>query len=866
MPRSSPEAGKLGAAEVGRGKGIATNNHLSRDNRSSSGETSTLAAAGGSSPGRLNGGGATTTTDGGTKATHESEGTALRSGGGHHHGAPAAPTTTCNNDNGVTGSSALGQQQSNGDGSGSDGVKPSPRAQPGVDGSGLHHPPFGGVHGQSGAAGGSVQQQHRHQHTTPTRLASTSGAAGGPLSSAASEQATQTMQQSRAGCQQQQQQQPSSLVTGGGSTKGNSERPKLPRPEGHVSCPRCSSHETKFCYYNNYNPKQPRYFCKGCQRYWTAGGTLRNVPVGSGRRKNKSAPKKAGASDSAATSHVEMSTGTATVDGGQGASGLAGVRPLGAAMLPPEMLSGYFPPAMLLDHSLAYATATGGKAPGPVDMAALAGAQYLPAAAINPAIAAAGVNPLAMAGLPGLSALQGPTGVQATATASGLGFAPVSALGGAPSGGDTTGAGTSSFFTLGGALHPPAVALAAANTSGTVELTTAGNSGSAEGGQQTSTGDAGPEVEHESEGRLLAEDGSVGGRRVRAKTEGTAGEDAAAQQHKLRSSPAASPKPAATAGASHEQQMQLQGFVPVTAASDSIAAAAAQQQQLAAGKLGGAMPMGSTQSAGATGGQAQMEWMSYMAAQQAAQLHAAQLQALSWNGMAQNPYMAAGMGWPYGLYNGAQNWAAYARIPAAGAWMDPSAAAAMAAAAQQQGQQQAGKATPMSPGAVQQQQQAAMAAQQQQQAAAAVMAQQQAAALAAQQQQAAAAAHAMQAQAAAANDDGGASAMAAALNPASPNAAGAGAQAAAWSNAWVNLQAPGGLPWGGWGALPGPHGMSGMQAAAGAAAAGSVGAAAAAGGMQFPGAGSVAGAAGQGPVLAQSAGGISRTSAATRTQ
>jgi hypothetical protein len=45
--------------------------------------------------------------------------------------------------------------------------------------------------------------------------------------------------------------------------------------------------ETKFCYFNNYNVNQPRHFCKGCQRYWTAGGALRNVPVGAGRRKNK---------------------------------------------------------------------------------------------------------------------------------------------------------------------------------------------------------------------------------------------------------------------------------------------------------------------------------------------------------------------------------------------------------------------------------------------------------------------------------------------------------------------------------------------------------------------------------------------------
>ncbi|KAF5203061.1 Dof zinc finger protein DOF1.5 [Thalictrum thalictroides] len=59
------------------------------------------------------------------------------------------------------------------------------------------------------------------------------------------------------------------------------------RPDKIIPCPRCKSMETKFCYFNNYNVNQPRHFCKGCQRYWTAGGTLRNVPVGAGRRKSK---------------------------------------------------------------------------------------------------------------------------------------------------------------------------------------------------------------------------------------------------------------------------------------------------------------------------------------------------------------------------------------------------------------------------------------------------------------------------------------------------------------------------------------------------------------------------------------------------
>uniref|UniRef100_A0A7N0RG05 Dof zinc finger protein n=1 Tax=Kalanchoe fedtschenkoi TaxID=63787 RepID=A0A7N0RG05_KALFE len=55
-----------------------------------------------------------------------------------------------------------------------------------------------------------------------------------------------------------------------------------------LSCPRCDSTNTKFCYYNNYSLSQPRHFCKACKRYWTRGGTLRNVPVGGGSRKSHS--------------------------------------------------------------------------------------------------------------------------------------------------------------------------------------------------------------------------------------------------------------------------------------------------------------------------------------------------------------------------------------------------------------------------------------------------------------------------------------------------------------------------------------------------------------------------------------------------
>ncbi|CAN4089068.1 unnamed protein product [Withania somnifera] len=62
-------------------------------------------------------------------------------------------------------------------------------------------------------------------------------------------------------------------------------KPQFPEQE-HLKCPRCDSPNTKFCYYNNYNLSQPRHYCKSCRRYWTKGGTLRNIPVGGGSRKN----------------------------------------------------------------------------------------------------------------------------------------------------------------------------------------------------------------------------------------------------------------------------------------------------------------------------------------------------------------------------------------------------------------------------------------------------------------------------------------------------------------------------------------------------------------------------------------------------
>ncbi|CAM8890890.1 unnamed protein product [Rhodiola kirilowii] len=91
--------------------------------------------------------------------------------------------------------------------------------------------------------------------------------------------------------QQQQQQQKRTLAT-------------RPQKDQAVNCPRCNSVNTKFCYYNNYSLSQPRYFCKTCRRYWTAGGSLRNVPVGGGSRKNRR-------SSSAATSSSSVLTAAA---------------------------------------------------------------------------------------------------------------------------------------------------------------------------------------------------------------------------------------------------------------------------------------------------------------------------------------------------------------------------------------------------------------------------------------------------------------------------------------------------------------------------------------------------------------------------
>ncbi|KAL8167368.1 hypothetical protein V2J09_008867 [Rumex salicifolius] len=88
-----------------------------------------------------------------------------------------------------------------------------------------------------------------------------------------------------------------------------------PPPEHeHLPCPRCDSTNTKFCYYNNYNFSQPRHFCKSCRRYWTQGGTLRDIPVGGGTRKNAKRSRILPPSPSSASATTTTTASSSHVD------------------------------------------------------------------------------------------------------------------------------------------------------------------------------------------------------------------------------------------------------------------------------------------------------------------------------------------------------------------------------------------------------------------------------------------------------------------------------------------------------------------------------------------------------------------------
>ncbi|KAE8716969.1 Dof zinc finger protein DOF1.4 [Hibiscus syriacus] len=88
------------------------------------------------------------------------------------------------------------------------------------------------------------------------------------------------------------------------------EKPSQEQRQQALKCPRCDSSNTKFCYYNNYSLSQPRHFCKACKRYWTRGGTLRNVPVGGGYRKNKRVKRTAFSSTNTSSCSAIGGTGT----------------------------------------------------------------------------------------------------------------------------------------------------------------------------------------------------------------------------------------------------------------------------------------------------------------------------------------------------------------------------------------------------------------------------------------------------------------------------------------------------------------------------------------------------------------------------
>ncbi|KAJ3692488.1 hypothetical protein LUZ60_012838 [Juncus effusus] len=98
------------------------------------------------------------------------------------------------------------------------------------------------------------------------------------------------------------------LIAGPRGPLSPMDRRLRPRHDQPLKCPRCDSTHTKFCYYNNYSLTQPRYFCKTCRRYWTKGGSLRNVPVGGGCRKNKRVnPKKGNAGHHLPVTSLQLS-------------------------------------------------------------------------------------------------------------------------------------------------------------------------------------------------------------------------------------------------------------------------------------------------------------------------------------------------------------------------------------------------------------------------------------------------------------------------------------------------------------------------------------------------------------------------------
>ncbi|KAL0542369.1 hypothetical protein IC582_022474 [Cucumis melo] len=124
------------------------------------------------------------------------------------------------------------------------------------------------------------------------------------------------------------------------------ERKIRPQKEQALNCPRCNSSNTKFCYYNNYSLTQPRYFCKTCRRYWTEGGSLRNIPVGGGSRKNKR-PSSSSSNSSSSTSPTQP---TSSSQPNFPKKILDHQLPQNPKITPSQDLNLFFPPSNNQDH------------------------------------------------------------------------------------------------------------------------------------------------------------------------------------------------------------------------------------------------------------------------------------------------------------------------------------------------------------------------------------------------------------------------------------------------------------------------------------------------------------------------------------
>ncbi|CAN0864342.1 Dof zinc finger protein DOF3.4 [Linum grandiflorum] len=121
----------------------------------------------------------------------------------------------------------------------------------------------------------------------------------------------------------------------------------LPQPapeQEQLPCPRCDSTNTKFCYYNNYNFSQPRHFCKSCRRYWTHGGTLRDIPVGGATRKSAKRCRTSATCNNPTTTSSNSSAHSPAVVGPVFAAGRNGAAPsqYGAAGEQVEKASNFF--------------------------------------------------------------------------------------------------------------------------------------------------------------------------------------------------------------------------------------------------------------------------------------------------------------------------------------------------------------------------------------------------------------------------------------------------------------------------------------------------------------------------------------------